>query len=476
MGLPQAPRVFHRPGRRLAPIVLALVLGVTAVSVPMLGEGFLPDFQEYDFLMHWVGKPGTSLEAMRRISTQVGRELLSIPGVRNFGAHIGRAEVADEVVGPEFAELWISLDPKVDYQPTIRTIQEVVNGYPGLYRDLLTYLRERIKEVLTGASGSIVVRIYGPNLEVLRGKAAEVGERISAIPDVIDLQVEPQDLIPTIEVEYRHAAAGQLGLTPGRVRAAITTLLQGTKVGEVYEDEEIIDVVVRGVDRLRRDPHVLRQVRLDTPLGGAVPLGDVATVHTVAVPNLIQREGASRRIDVSLNVSGRDLAAVASDVEEAVGSVNFDQGYFPELIGEYAAQQEARNRLIGLSLLSVFGILLLLHADFKSPRLVFLVFVSLPFALAGGVLSLGSLVGFVTVLGIAARNGIMLVSHYRHLEHEEGMAFGRELLIRGAEERLAPILMTALTTALALLPIAIAGNAPVTKSRAPWPSLLLAGL
>ena len=340
----------------------------------------------------------------------------------------------------------------------------------------MTYLRERIKEVLTGASGSIVVRIYGPNLEVLRGKAAEVGERISAIPDVIDLQVEPQDLIPTIEVEYRHAAAGQLGLTPGRVRAAITTLLQGTKVGEVYEDEEIIDVVVRGVDRLRRDPHVLRQVRLDTPLGGAVPLGDVATVHTVAVPNLIQREGASRRIDVSLNVSGRDLAAVASDVEEAVGSVNFDQGYFPELIGEYAAQQEARNRLIGLSLLSVFGILLLLHADFKSPRLVFLVFVSLPFALAGGVLSLGSLVGFVTVLGIAARNGIMLVSHYRHLEHEEGMAFGRELLIRGAEERLAPILMTALTTALALLPIAIAGNAPGYEIESPMAVVIIGGL
>lgn len=479
------PLQFSVDRKRMAPVVLALVLIATAVSVPMLGEGFLPDFQEYDFLMHWLGKPGTSLEAMTRITTQVSTELLMIPGVRNFGAHIGRAEVADEVVGPEFTELWISLDPEVEYQPTIRSVQEVVNGYPGLYRDLLTYLRERIKEVLTGASGSIVVRIYGPNLDVLRQTAAEVGERVSEVPGVIDLQVEAQDLVPTIEVEYRHEAASRVGLTPGRVRGTTTTLLQGAKVGEIYEDEEIIDVVVRGVDRLRRDPYVLQQVRIDTPLGGSVPLSEVADIRTVAVPNRIQREGASRRIDVSLNVSGRDLAAVATDVEAAVGDIEFPQGYFPEFIGEYAAQQEARNRLIGLGALSLIGILLLLHADFKSPRLVFLVFVSLPFALVGGVaavfftggvLSLGSLVGFVTVLGIAARNGIMLVSHYRHLEREEGMPFGRELLIRGAEERLAPILMTALTTALALLPIAMAGDAPGYEIENPMAVVILGGL
>ena len=479
------PLEFSIDRRRLAPVILILVLAATAVTIPMLGEGFLPDFQEYDFLMHWVGKPGTSLEAMRRISTEVGRELLSVPGVRNFGAHIGRAEVADEIVGPEFAELWISLDPEVEYQPTIRAVQEVINGYPGLYRDVLTYLRERIKEVLTGASGSIVVRIYGPNLEVLREKATEAGSLLSEIPGVIDLQVEPQDLIPTIQVEYRRDAAGRLGLGPGRVRAAARTLLQGTKVGEIYEDEEIIDVVVQGVAQLRRDPYTLSRVRLDTPFGGTIPLGEVADVRTVAVPNLIQRENTSRRIDVSLNVSGRDLASVARDVEGVVGKMGFEQGYFPEIIGEYAAQHEARNRLIALGVLSIIGILLLLQADFKSPRLVFMVFVSLPLTLVGGVaavfmtggvLSIGSLVGFVTVLGIAARNGIMLVSHYRHLEQAEGMPFGRALLIRGAEERLAPILMTASTTALALLPIAIAGNAPGYEIENPMAVVIIGGL
>ena len=470
---------------RLAAIVLLVIVGFTAVMVPLMGERFLPDFQERDFLMHWLGKPGTSLEAMQRSTTLVSQELLSIPGVRNFGAHIGRAEVADEVVGPEFTELWVSLDPEVDYQPTVARIQEVIDGYPGIFRDLLTYLEERIKEVLTGASATVVVRIYGPNLDILRAKAAEVSDQIATIPGVVDLQVEPQNPIPTVEVAYQHGPGQQMGLTPGDLRKATTTLLHGVKVGEIYKDQEIIEVIVRGVDPLRRDPQALRRIRIDTPSGGAVPLGDIADIQIVATPNLIRREGASRRIDVTLNVAGRDLGTVATEVEQAVRAMEFEQGYFPEFVGEYAAQKDARNTLLGLGALSVLGILLLLQSDFKSLRLVFLVFVSLPFALVGGVasvfwtggvLSLGSLVGFVTVLGIAARNGIMLVSHYRHLERDEGMAPGRALLIRGAQERLAPILMTALTTALALTPIAIAGNSPGYEIEHPMAVVIIGGL
>ncbi len=477
------PRIVSRS--RLAAVVIAVVFAVTAVTVPFLGEEFLPDFKETDFLMHWVGKPGTSLESMQRITVQVSKELRAIPGVRNFGSHIGRAEVADEVVGPNFAELWISIDPDAPYEETVVHIQQVVEGYPGLTRDVLTYLKERIKEVLTGAGATIVVRIYGPNLDGLREKAAEVNKAMSEVAGVTNLKVEQQVLVPQLEVRLKPEAALRFGLSPGDVRRSATTLVKSTKVGEVYEEQKIYDVVVWGNEQVRNDIESLRQVRISLPTGGDVPLREVADIHIAPTPNVIQREGASRRIDVTCDVKDRDLGSVAREIEGKVQTLSFDRGYHPEFLGEYAARQQSRNRLLALSALSLLGILLLLHADFRSPRLVALVFVSLPFALVGGVvavlltggvLSLGSLVGFVTVLGIAARNGIMLVSHYRHLEFEEGQQFGSELVLRGSEERIAPILMTALATGLALLPIVIGGNRPGHEIEHPMAVVILGGL
>jgi Cu/Ag efflux pump CusA len=445
----------------------------------------MPKFQEYDFLMHWVEKPGTSLDAMRRITERASRELRSIPGVRNFGAHIGRAEVADEVVGPNFTELWISLDPKVPYEPTVARIQEVVDGYPGLYRDVLTYLKERIKEVLSGGSAAIVVRLYGPNLEVLRDKAQEVGRALGDVPGLANLQVEPQVLVPQLEIAVRQEAAQRFGLNSGDIRRAAVTLVRGTKVGEIYEEQKIFDITVWGAPEVRRDLDALRELRIDTPSGASIPLGEVADLRIVPMPNVVNHENGSRRIDVSCNVVGRDLGATAQEIERRVLSIAFDRGYHPEFLGEYAAREEASRRLFSLAGVSLLGILLILHTDFRSARLVTLVFVSLPFALVRGVasaffigrvLSLGSLVGFVTVLGIAARNGIMLVSHYRHLEEQENIPFGRELILRGAEERLSPILMTALATALALLPIALGGNRPGQEIEHPMAVVILGGL
>jgi CzcA family heavy metal efflux pump len=477
------PRLLAR--RRLALPAVVAVIGLSAATVPFLGEEFLPDFKEYDFLMHWVEKPGTSLDAMRRITVRASRELRSIPGVRNFGAHIGRAEVADEVVGPNFTELWISLDPEADYAAALGRIQEVVAGYPGLYRDVLTYLKERIKEVLTGASATLVVRVYGPDLEGLRNHAARVQAAMAAVPGLADLHVEQQEDVAQIVVRPRADALARYGLTPGAVRGAATTLIKGRKIGEAYEGQMTFDVVVWGVESIRDDLEDIGQLRVDTAGGGQVPLADLADIRVQSSPNTILREGSSRRIDISSNVTGRDLGSVARDVEAAVGGVAFERGYHPEFLGEYAEQRAARNRLLALALLSAIGIFLILHADFGSVRVASLVFVSLPFALsggvvavilAGGVLSLGSLVGFVTVLGIAARNGIMLVSHYRHLEHEEGMVFGPELILRGAEERLAPILMTALTTMLALVPIVVGGNLPGQEIEHPMALVIVGGL
>ena len=477
------PPLIMRPKRVISFLAGAFVMAIVATT--FLGEEFLPKFKEHDFLMHWVEKPGTSLQAMERITTRVSKELRSIPGVRNFGSHIGRSEVADEVVGPNFTELWISMDPDVDYDKTVTKIQEVVGGYPGLYRDLLTYLRERIKEVLTGSSATIVVRIYGENLEILREKAEELKSSVSHVRGVADLKVQPQILVPQVEVRFRPEAAAHFGLNGGTVRNAVALLINGMKVGEFYEDQNIFDVVVWGAPQIRKSIDALRSLRIETPTGGIVPLNEVADVIVAPVPNKITRESASRYTEVTCNVRGRDLRSVANEIETRMGNISFDSGYHPEVLGEYATQEESRNRIIILSIMVVIGIFLILHVSFNSVRLALLVFLGLPFALiggvvaaflGGGVLSLGSLIGFITVLGISARNSIMLISHYNHLEVEEGQPFDINLIVCGAMERLVPILMTTLTTGLALLPIIIGGNLPGQEIENPMAIVIVGGL
>lgn len=478
------PLFARRPG--MAVLFLLFAFTFTGwVWHTQLKEEFLPSFKERDFLMHWLEKPNTSVEASKRITKAAAHDLMAVPGVRNQGAHIGRAEVADEVVGPDFTELWISIDPKADYDGTIKKVQAVVDGYPGLTRDLLTFLRERIKEVLTGASASIVVRIFGPDLDELRDRAAEVGTVLKDVPGVSALKVESMVLVPQITVKLRPESAALHGLTAGQVRQAVTTLISGRKVGEVFQDQRVHDVTVWSVPTARADFTTLRELLIATPSGGHVRLADVADLAIVPTPNAIKREGASRRIDVTCNVSGRALGDVAREIEERIAKVKFAAGYHPEILGEWAERQAAQSRLGWLGLASLAGILALLLADFQSPRLVVLITLTLPFALiggvmaawlSGGVLSLGSLVGFVTVLGIAARNGILLVSHYRHLEQEEGQTFGLNLVLQGSEERLIPILMTAATAALALLPLVLKGDVPGNEIERPLALVILGGL
>lgn len=480
---PMLAPLLARP--RLAVATAGVLLAGTAASVPWLGEGFLPEFKEHDFLMHWVAKPGTSLAAVQRTAIRASAELRAIPGVRNFGAHIGRAEAADEVVGPNFAELWISLDPAADHGPALARIRAVVDGYPGIYRDVQTYLREKMKEVLSGSGGAIVVRLYGPDQDQLRRHAAEVGHAIADIPGVTNLKIEPQVLVPQIEVGFQPAAALPFGLSPGEVRRVATTLVRGTKVGEVYRGERVIDVVVIGAAPLRADLAAVRALRISAPIGGELRLGDVAEVHVSATPNVVLREGGSRKLDITCDVRGRDLGEVAREVEARTLALPLAAGYHAEFIGEYAARQAARARLLGLSLLALLGIGVVLFIDFRSLRPTLLVLTTLPFALVGGVagvwwtggvLSLGSLVGLVTVLGIAARNGIMLISHFRHLEQVEGMAFGPALVLRGAAERVTPIVMTALATGLALVPLAFGGDLPGEEIEHPMAVVILGGL
>jgi Cu/Ag efflux pump CusA len=269
------------------------------------------------------------------------------------------------------------------------------------------------------------------------------------------------------------------------VRQAATILLKGAKVGEFYEDQKVFDVVVWGNPRVRGNIEAIQSLMIPTPGGGLVPLRDVADVYIAPTPNQITREASSRYTEVTCNVRGRDLGSLAREIENKVEAVSFDRGYHPEFLGKYAAQKASKNRMLALSLFALIGIFLILHSDFGSARLALLVLLGLPFALigcvasvvlTGGVLSLGSLVGFVTVIGVAARNGIMLISHYRHLEQQEGMPFGLDFIIRGAKERLSPILMTALAAALALLPIVIGGNRPGQEIENPMAVVIVGGL
>ena len=476
-------RVVHRP--RPAFLGVAAIMLVGVAIYPQLGQSLLPDFKERDFLMHWVTKPGTSHPEEVRISTRACIELREIEGVRNCGSHIGQALLADEVVGIEFGENWISVDPSVDYDATLASVQEVVDGYPGLRRDVQTYLKERIREVLTGTSDAIVVRIYGRELDQLRATAHEVEAALADIEGIIDLHVELQADIPQIQVEVDLDAAQRYGIKPGDVRRAASTLVAGIEVGDIFRDGKAYDVQVWSTPETRSSMTSIEQLPINVPGGGTIRLDEVADVKIASTPNSISHEGLFRRLDVDANVGGRDLGAVIEDVEAALAQIEFPLEYHPELLGEFQERQAAQDRLLLFGAAAAVGIFLLLQASFGSARLATLSFLTLPSALIGGVLaasvsggviSLGSLIGFFTVLGIAARNGIMMINHFQHLERFEGETFGPALVLRGARERLSPILMTALATGLALVPLAIAGDIPGHEIEHPMAIVILGGL
>ena len=384
-----------------------------------------------------------------------------------------------------FGENWISVDPAVDYDATVAQIKEVVNGYPGLYRDELTYLRERIKEVLTGASETIVVRLFGPDLETLREKALEVEEILAGVEGVVDAHVELDVDIPQAQIEVDLDAARRYGVKPGDIRRATATMLASEEVGDIFVGGKAYDVHVWTTPATRDSIDDLAALPIDTPKG-VVPLDRLADVHIVAVPNVIHHESQSRSIDVGANLDGsRDLGSVVNEFQGQLDQVSFPLEYRAELLGEYAERQAAQRRLLGFAIITVIGIFLILMVSLGNFRLAALAFITMPMALVGGllaaywtggVISLGSLVGFFTVLGIVARNGIMMISHFQYLEDHEGEAFGRELVLRGSKERISPIVMTALTTGLALVPLVLTGQIPGQEIEYPMAIVILGGL
>jgi CzcA family heavy metal efflux pump len=476
-------RIIRTPRPAMATVAVCLLAGVAVI--PMLGEDLFPTFKERDFLMHWLTKPASSAQEETRIVERGCKDMREIPGVRNCGSHIGQAFLGEEISGVNFGENWISINPAVDYDKTLASIQDKVDSYPGLYHDVQTYLRERIKETLTGTSESIVVRIYGPDLDVLYDKADEVSNKLQNIPTLVDAHADFQEEVPQLEVEVDLPAAQRYGIKPGDVRRQASTLVASEEVGDIFKGGKAYDVHVWSTPETRHNVASLRQLPIDTPGGEQIPLEQVADVRLAPTPNAIERVNQSRRIDVGANVEGGDLGSAVSAVEDRIAGVDLPREYHMEVLGESSELAAAQKNLLIYGIAAALAILFLLQASFGSLRLALLLFLTLPMALVGGVLAvwmgggiltLGSLIGFLTVFGIAARNGILMISHFQHLEQEEGEPFGPGLVLRGAKERLAPILMTAGATGLALVPLAVAGSVAGNEIEHPMAIVILGGL
>jgi CzcA family heavy metal efflux pump len=476
-------RIIVRPVAAYATFAVITLLGIAVY--PQLGQSLFPGFKERDFLIHWVSPPGTSSAEMERSTTRISRELLAIPGVQSAGAHIGQALLGEEVAGVNLGEIWVSLSPRADYTASLDRIKSVTNGYPGLFREVQTYLDERISEVLTGGKEPIVVRTYGEDLKTLRAKSDQILRLVSSVPGVVDAHRDISSDVPQAEVTVNLAKAERYGLKPGDVRRDAATLVAGEEVGDIFRAGKAYDTVVWSPPKTRHSFSDIENLPIDLPSGGHIRLGEVASVALRPNPNAIDRQGDSRYLDVGAAVAGRDLGSVVSDIRDKLASVRLDRGYHVELLGEYKERQSAQSRLLLSAIIAGVLILLLLQASFRRWRLAVLTFLTLPMALVGGVLaawltggiiSLGSLVGFFTVFGIAARNGILLINHCQHLETREGMEFGPALVLRGARERLSPILMTSLATGLALVPLVVLGSRPGHEIEHPLAVVILGGL
>jgi CzcA family heavy metal efflux pump len=476
--------VVKAPRYAFAVVVLAIVAGL--VLYPRLGSDLFPSFQEPDFLMHFVTKPGTSVREMDRQVTLVQHELLAIPGVRQVGAHIGQARLGEEVSGVNFSENWMSLAPNANYPKTLAAIRAVAASHPGAFSDVQTYLHERIDEVLTnGTTEDMVVRIFGPNLGTLRNLGNVVAKRLAKIPGLVDVQPAPLEFIPEADVTVKVGVAKKYGLSPGTVRRAAAILMASEPVAEIPAAGRIYTVSVWSTPATNTNLSELERLSIDTPSGGHVMLGTVASVKIKSSPSSIYRENGERNTEVDADVSGRNLGAVTSAIHAALAEVHLPHGYHFVLLGEATERAAAQRHLIYYGIAAMIAILLLLQAAFGNWRTSVLEFLTLPMALVGGVITawvglgtitLGALVGFFTVLGIAARNGILMISHWRHLEEVEGEPFGAELVMRGASERLSPILMTALATALALAPLVFYGDRPGQEIEYPMAIVILGGL
>ncbi len=477
--------VLNHPGAVL--VVSILLLAGALIAVPFLGGEFLPEFNEGSLIIHMNGLPGTSLEESMRVGAIVQDRLRQVPETLKTAQRSGRTELGEDTFGPNITELDVNLkDTSRVRDEVLDDVRRHLEDIVGFTFNVMQFISERIEETLTGTTATVVVKVFGPDLDVLQAKGEEVRNVMAQIEGVTDLAVEQQTGVPKLLIQFRRDPMALHGLNSRDVAEAIETGFFGTKVSDVFEQQRSFDLVVRFDPATASDLDAIRGTLIDTPLGGKIPLAQFADIEIVNAPGMINRENAQRRVVVSSNISG-SLSSVVPEVKQRVAEkVKLPSGYYIAYGGQYEAQTEAFRQIMLLGTAAVVGIFLLLFLAFRSLRQAVLVMSNLPLALIGGVgavliasegeTSVASLVGFVTLFGIATRNGIMLMTHYNHLMIEENLPFGRELVIRGAMERLAPILMTALTAGLGLLPLALSAGRPGRELEQPMAVVIIGGL
>ncbi|MGH7726698.1 MAG: efflux RND transporter permease subunit [Candidatus Eiseniibacteriota bacterium] len=478
-------RTLARPA---VPLVVAACLALAALAtVPFLGREFLPPFNEGTATISVLARPGIALEESSHLGILTEQLIRTVPEVVGTGRRTGRAERDEHAEGVHYTEI------DVDFRPSDRPREEVLadlrrraSTVPGVHVSVGQPISHRLDHVMSGVRAQIAVKVVGPDLAVLEERAQAVREAMAGVPGVVDLSVEAQTRVPQVQILADRDRLFAHGLSPGALNTQLEMALAGTKVGEIPDGQLRYGLVVRLPEEARTDVARLSTLLIDTPSGGRVPLGALADVRATYGPNQILRENGQRRLAVSCNVQGRDLGSVVRDVRAAVArDVTLPPGYRLELGGQFESQESATRSLtllFGLALVLIYVVLL---AHFRSHRIVLQVLLNLPIAmigavgavvLTGGTFSVASLVGFIAVAGIASRNTILMVSHYLHLMAEEGEGFTKSMIVRGSLERLVPVLMTALTAGLALLPLVFAAGAPGKEILHPVATVIVGGL
>lgn len=472
----------------------AVVVGIvvltiaTLATVPFFGGGFIPELKEGHFIIHMSAVPGTSLQESQRLGQRVTQELLKLPFVRAVGQRAGRAEKADDTWGTHYSEIDVDLKPlKGDEAESSQAdIRKVLANFPGVNFAVKTFLTERVEETLSGYTASVVVNLFGDDLDTLDAKAQEVAKALASVKGAAEVQVQSPPGTPKLMVRLQQDQIARWGLTAVEVMDAIRHAYDGESVGQVYEGNRVFGVSVILAPSQRRTIGDVGALPLRNPDGVYVQLRQLADLYETSGRYIVLHNGARRVQTITANVSGRDVNSFVSEAQKQLGaSVQLPSGYYVEFSGAAAAQAQSSRDLAVHSLLAGIALVLLLSLVMGSRRNLMLVLVNVPFALVGGILavfagggwlSIGSMVGFVTLFGITLRNSIMMLSHYEHLVIDEGLAWGPEAAIRGASERLSPILMTALVTALGLLPLAIGSGDPGREIEGPMALVILGGL
>ncbi|MCL4108441.1 UNVERIFIED_CONTAM: hypothetical protein GTU68_046134 [Idotea baltica] len=453
-----------------------------------MGGNFLPAFKEPSALIATTMAPGTSLRTTSRISRTAQDLLLGVRGIETVGYRVGRAERGDHVVPVSTVEfeLLFSEYGQENREEVMENVKAAMKSIPGTFSAHSTPLADRIGHMLSGVSAKVAIKIFGPDLDELRKIGTDIVTIAREIPGLEEARTEQQAAIPQLRIEIDRDRALAYGVTPGELNEQLATLIGGGEVAEVYEDQRVYDLVVRLPAEWREDPDRLRNFYIDTKSGQRIPLSYVAELRQATGPNTILRENTRRRFVVSINPTTSDLNAVVEQLERDVSEkLKLPEGYSLSFEGEYQAQQDARKTILTMSAVILLVITFLLFSYFKSFSFVLLVLSNIPISIIGGIfltrysldnISIATLVGFIAISGIAARNSIMMISHYLHLMAHEGEKFDLKMVIRGTEERLVPVLMTAISAGIALIPLVLAADEPGKEILNPVAVVIVGGL